>query len=63
MPLRPKNTRLLRNRCAETVAKKPSLKLIYTSGDSAEVFRGDFVLPAGVDFRRKTCRTEDLPAT
>jgi len=43
-------------------AKKPSLKVIYTSGYSAEVFRGDFVLPSGVAFLRKPYRAEDLHA-
>ena len=46
----------------QLLAKKPSLKVIYTSGYSAEVFRGDFVLPAGVDFLRKPYRAEDLLA-
>ena len=46
----------------QLLAKKPSLKVIYTSGYSAEVFRGDFVLPAGVDFLRKPYRAEELLA-
>jgi len=46
----------------QLLAKKPSLKVIYTSGYSAEVFRGDFVLPQGVDFLRKPYRAEDLLA-
>ncbi len=44
----------------QLLAKKPSLKVIYTSGYSAEVFRGDFVLPPGVDFLRKPYRAEEL---
>ncbi|MEP6668844.1 MAG: ABC transporter substrate-binding protein [Chthoniobacter sp.] len=44
----------------QLLAKKPALKVIYTSGYSAEVFRGDFVLPQGVDFLRKPYRAEDL---
>lgn len=46
----------------QLLAKKPSLKVLYTSGYSAEVFRGDFVLPQGVDFLRKPYRAEDLLA-
>ena len=46
----------------QLLAKKPSLKVIYTSGYSAEVFRGDFVLPQGVDFLRKPYRAEELLA-
>jgi len=46
----------------QLLAKKPSLKVIYTSGYSAEVFRGDFVLPLGVDFLRKPYRAEELLA-
>ena len=44
----------------QLLAKKPSLKVIYTSGYSAEVFRGDFVLPERVAFLRKPYRAEDL---
>jgi CheY-like chemotaxis protein len=44
----------------QLLAKKPSLKVIYTSGYSAEVFRGDFVLPPGVNFLRKPYRAEEL---
>jgi len=44
------------------VAKKPGLKVIYTSGYSAEVFRGDFVLPERVAFLRKPYRAEELLA-
>jgi DNA-binding NtrC family response regulator len=44
----------------QLLAKKPSLKVIYTSGYSAEVFRGDFVLPEGVNFLRKPYRAEEL---
>ena len=47
----------------QLLAKRPSLKVIYTSGYSAEVFRGDFVLPPGVDFLRKPYRAEELLAT
>jgi len=46
----------------QLLAKQPTLKVIYTSGYSAEVFRGDFVLPAGVDFLRKPYRAEELLA-
>jgi CheY-like chemotaxis protein len=46
----------------QLLAKKPSLKVLYTSGYSAEVFRGDFVLPQGVDFLRKPYRAEELLA-
>jgi CheY-like chemotaxis protein len=46
----------------QLLTKKPSLKVIYTSGYSAEVFRGDFVLPQGVDFLRKPYRAEELLA-
>jgi signal transduction histidine kinase/CheY-like chemotaxis protein len=42
------------------LAKKPGLKVIYTSGYSAEVFRGDFVLPERVTFLRKPYRAEEL---
>ena len=44
----------------QLLGKKPSLKVIYTSGYSAEVFRGDFVLPEGVNFLRKPYRAEEL---
>jgi PAS domain S-box-containing protein len=44
----------------QLLEKKPSLKVLYTSGYSAEVFRGDFVLPHGVDFLRKPFRAEEL---
>ena len=44
----------------QLLAKKPSLKVIYTSGYSAEVFRGDFVLPEGVAFLRKPYRAQEL---
>jgi CheY-like chemotaxis protein len=47
----------------QLLSKKPSLKVIYTSGYSAEVFRGDFVLPPGVDFLRKPYRAEELLTT
>jgi PAS domain S-box-containing protein len=46
----------------QLLAKKPSLKVIYTSGYSAEVFRGDFVLPERVAFLRKPYRAEELLA-
>ena len=46
----------------QLLAKKPWLKVIYTSGYSAEVFRGDFVLPPGVAFLRKPYRAEELLA-
>ena len=46
----------------QLLAKRPTLKVIYTSGYSAEVFRGDFVLPTGVDFLRKPYRAEELLA-
>ncbi len=46
----------------QLVAKKPTLKVIYTSGYSAEVFRGDFVLPERVAFLRKPYRAEELLA-
>jgi CheY-like chemotaxis protein len=44
----------------QLLLKKPSLKVIYTSGYSPEIFRGDFVLPQGVDFLRKPYRAEEL---
>jgi CheY-like chemotaxis protein len=44
----------------QLLLKKPSLKVIYTSGYSPEIFRGDFVLPHGVDFLRKPYRAEEL---
>jgi two-component system cell cycle sensor histidine kinase/response regulator CckA len=44
----------------QLLAKKPGLKVIYTSGYSAEVFRGDFVLPERVAFLRKPYRAEEL---
>jgi PAS domain S-box-containing protein len=44
----------------QLLKKKPALKVIYTSGYSAEVFRGDFVLPEGVAFLRKPYRAGEL---
>ena len=36
--------------------------IVFESGYSAEVFRGDFVLPQGVDFLRNPYRAEELLA-
>jgi len=47
----------------QLLAKKPDLKVIYTSGYSADVFRGDSVLPEHVAFLRKPYRAEELLAT
>ncbi len=44
------------------VAIKPGLKVIFMSGYSAEVFRGDFVLPERFAFLRKPYRAEELLA-
>jgi CheY-like chemotaxis protein len=44
-------------------AEKPQLKIIYSSGYSSDVFRGDVVLPQGVAFLHKPYRAEVLLQT